>query len=336
MSVCRAERLGRAVSRSPATATATARRDGPVGSAGLGALHGYTYDQILAADYPGTVLSHTRVSRIHVLLADGQKRLTVSSDQPITVVDGDGVDPHTSGGERRRSPPATRSSPTTAAPVSGAADALAFAPSGGSTLTLGTCLPRQARDQPRRERARSSGRSMSRASSSTSTASSPPRCRRPGSPTRSRRRRSLRVRYVARGAEARCRVRRLRSRTQSSLLRRGDRDTRRATAAADATASGQVLELYDEQRRDDTLCSPRAPMRLVAGRRLTPSGERMPAYLCLRQADPYEHRLAAKPRTGARSPLPQPGRSRRTLGVAGLFKITGRRRPSNATRRVTP
>jgi stage II sporulation protein D len=55
------------------------------------ALHGYTYDEILAADYPGTALSQTRVHVLRVLLADGQKRLTVSSDKPISVVDGSGA-----------------------------------------------------------------------------------------------------------------------------------------------------------------------------------------------------------------------------------------------------
>ena len=55
------------------------------------ALHGYTYDEILAADYPGTALSQTRVHVLRVLLADGQKRLTVSSDKPISVVDGTGA-----------------------------------------------------------------------------------------------------------------------------------------------------------------------------------------------------------------------------------------------------
>ncbi len=55
------------------------------------ALHGYSYKDILAAYYPGTVLSRTTVRRIRVLLADGQKHLTVSSAKPITVVDGAGA-----------------------------------------------------------------------------------------------------------------------------------------------------------------------------------------------------------------------------------------------------
>src|SRR5438477_201208 len=55
------------------------------------ALHGYTYDQILAAYYSGTTLSQTKMRRLRVLLADGDTHLTVSSDQPIAVGDGDGV-----------------------------------------------------------------------------------------------------------------------------------------------------------------------------------------------------------------------------------------------------
>jgi stage II sporulation protein D len=55
------------------------------------ALHGVSYEDILAAYYPGTVLSQTTVRRIRVLLADGKKRLTFSSDKPIHVVDGNGA-----------------------------------------------------------------------------------------------------------------------------------------------------------------------------------------------------------------------------------------------------
>jgi stage II sporulation protein D len=54
------------------------------------ALQSYTYDAILAAYYPGTALSTTSVKTVRVLLADGRNRLTISSDQPITLVDGNG------------------------------------------------------------------------------------------------------------------------------------------------------------------------------------------------------------------------------------------------------
>src|SRR5438094_8080715 len=53
--------------------------------------HGYTYNEILAADYPGTVLSHTAIRKVRVLLADGKRHLTISSDQAITAVDGTGA-----------------------------------------------------------------------------------------------------------------------------------------------------------------------------------------------------------------------------------------------------
>ena len=55
------------------------------------AQHGYAYEDILAADYPGTALSQTKVRKLRVLLVDGAKRLTVSSDHAIAVVDGTGA-----------------------------------------------------------------------------------------------------------------------------------------------------------------------------------------------------------------------------------------------------
>jgi stage II sporulation protein D len=54
------------------------------------ALHGYSYEDILAAYYTGTSLSQTKVRRIRVLIADGKKQLTFSSDRPFTLVDGNG------------------------------------------------------------------------------------------------------------------------------------------------------------------------------------------------------------------------------------------------------
>jgi stage II sporulation protein D len=56
------------------------------------AQQGYSYDQILAAYYPGTTLGQTTDTSIRVLLADRRKKLTVSSGKPITVEDADGVD----------------------------------------------------------------------------------------------------------------------------------------------------------------------------------------------------------------------------------------------------
>lgn len=89
------------------------------------ALHKYAYEDILAAYYPGTVLSQTTVRNIRVLLADGKARLTVSSDQPIAVVDGTGAT-HTF--------PAGRTQLTSALPYPAP---LTLSPSRGSMLTLG-------------------------------------------------------------------------------------------------------------------------------------------------------------------------------------------------------
>jgi stage II sporulation protein D len=56
------------------------------------AQQGYSYDEILAAYYPGTTLGQTTATSIRVLLASGQKKLTVSSGKAITVEDADGID----------------------------------------------------------------------------------------------------------------------------------------------------------------------------------------------------------------------------------------------------
>jgi stage II sporulation protein D len=55
------------------------------------ALHGSTYDQILAHYYPGTTLGAAPAKSIRVLLADKKKRLTISDDAPFTVKDGSGA-----------------------------------------------------------------------------------------------------------------------------------------------------------------------------------------------------------------------------------------------------
>ncbi len=90
------------------------------------ALHGFAYEDILAAYYPGTALSQTKVQKLRVLLADGVKRLTVSSGQPIAVVDGTGAT-HTL--------PAGSTKLTTALPYPAP---LTLSPAHGATLTLGT------------------------------------------------------------------------------------------------------------------------------------------------------------------------------------------------------
>jgi SpoIID/LytB domain protein len=99
------------------------------------AQQGYTYDQILAAYYPGTTLGQTAATSIRVLLASGKKRLTISSKKPIDVEDGDGIDHTLPAGS-------TTLTPALKLAVDGGAEQaltppLTFAPSAGSSLTLG-------------------------------------------------------------------------------------------------------------------------------------------------------------------------------------------------------
>ncbi|HLX20098.1 MAG TPA: SpoIID/LytB domain-containing protein [Gaiellaceae bacterium] len=99
------------------------------------ALQGYTYDEILASYYPGTSLGQSTVSKIRVLLADKKKRLTISSDQPITVVDGNGVTHTLAAGD-------TKFGPDLNLAVDGGVPQalpppLTFAPAAGSMLSLG-------------------------------------------------------------------------------------------------------------------------------------------------------------------------------------------------------
>jgi stage II sporulation protein D len=54
------------------------------------AQHGSTYAQILAHYYPGTTLGPAPASRIRVLLADGQAKLTLPASAPFTVRDAAG------------------------------------------------------------------------------------------------------------------------------------------------------------------------------------------------------------------------------------------------------
>jgi stage II sporulation protein D len=89
------------------------------------ALHGFTYEDILTAYYPGTVLSPTTVRKIRVLLADGVKRVTVSSDQPIAVADANGA---------THSLPSGSTTLTKALPYPAP---LTLSPARGATLTLG-------------------------------------------------------------------------------------------------------------------------------------------------------------------------------------------------------
>src|SRR5215469_17741444 len=55
------------------------------------ALHGYSYQQILAHYYPGTTLGTAQTNVVRVLLADGRKSLKLSCSVPFTVTDGNDV-----------------------------------------------------------------------------------------------------------------------------------------------------------------------------------------------------------------------------------------------------
>jgi stage II sporulation protein D len=89
------------------------------------ALHGATYDQILAHYYPGTTLGPAPASTIRVLLAD-KKKVTIAADGDVKVVDGAGAR-HTLAAGSYTYTPATLQWP---AP-------LTFSPPRGSYLTLG-------------------------------------------------------------------------------------------------------------------------------------------------------------------------------------------------------
>ena len=54
------------------------------------ALHGWTYDQIVAHYYPGTTLGEAPLNRVRVLLVPGSKRVVISSRSPFTVRDAAG------------------------------------------------------------------------------------------------------------------------------------------------------------------------------------------------------------------------------------------------------
>jgi stage II sporulation protein D len=99
------------------------------------AQQGYTYDQILAAYYPGTELGQTAATTIRVLLASGKKKLTISSKKPIAVEDGDGVD-HTLPAGSTTLTPALQLA-VDGGPEQALDPPLTFSPAGGSTLTLG-------------------------------------------------------------------------------------------------------------------------------------------------------------------------------------------------------
>jgi stage II sporulation protein D len=99
------------------------------------ALQGYTYEQILAAYYPGTTPGQTTSTSIRVLLASGKKQLTISSKKPITVEDGDGID-HTLPAGKTTFTPALKLA-VDGGPAVALTAPLTFSPAAGASLTLG-------------------------------------------------------------------------------------------------------------------------------------------------------------------------------------------------------
>jgi stage II sporulation protein D len=99
------------------------------------AQQGYTYEQILDAYYPGTMLGETDATSIRVLLANGKKTLTLSSKKPIDVEDGDGLDHTLPAGKTTVTPNLELA--VDGGPAQALTPPLTFSPAAGTTLTLG-------------------------------------------------------------------------------------------------------------------------------------------------------------------------------------------------------
>jgi stage II sporulation protein D len=68
------------------------------------AQHGVSYDKILAHFYPGTKLASAPVAKIKVLLIASARKIVVSSPDPFTVVDAEGIRHQIAGGNYPLSP----------------------------------------------------------------------------------------------------------------------------------------------------------------------------------------------------------------------------------------
>ena len=203
------------------------------------ALHGASFQQILAHYYPGTTLAPAPATKFRVLLADRKKKVSISSEVPFTVADGAGrkvalpAGTVTLGAE----PDDRRQGADRAADLSSrqgrAADARSRRTAGRSRSTSSTA---------------SSARSTSSRSSSTSTASFRPRC----PPTWSAQ--ALEAQAVASRSYAlatrqgRRAVRRVLGHAQPDVSRAVSPNRPAATAAVNAT-KGQVLSLRRARSR---------------------------------------------------------------------------------------
>lgn len=98
------------------------------------ALHGWTYDQIVAHYYPGTSLGGAPLKRVRVLLAGRAKSVTISSRSPFTVRDGSGETHKLPAGKQQLGPglKLKLAATTRALPAP-----LVFSP-GGTPLSLGS------------------------------------------------------------------------------------------------------------------------------------------------------------------------------------------------------
>jgi stage II sporulation protein D len=68
------------------------------------ALHGWTYDQIVAHYYPGTELGDAPLKRVRVLLSPAAKSVVISSKAPFAVVDGSGKSHKLPAGQQKLGP----------------------------------------------------------------------------------------------------------------------------------------------------------------------------------------------------------------------------------------
>jgi SpoIID/LytB domain protein len=68
------------------------------------ALHGWSYDEIVAHYYPGTTFGEAPLKRVRVLLVPGSKRVVVSSRSPFSVRDGSGKSHKVPAGKQQLGP----------------------------------------------------------------------------------------------------------------------------------------------------------------------------------------------------------------------------------------
>ena len=97
------------------------------------ALHGWTYDQIVAHYYPGTELGDAPVNRVRVLLAGAAKSVAISSRSAFTVRDGAGKAHKLPAGKQQLGPGLKLKLPSSTKALPGP---LTFSP-GTSALALG-------------------------------------------------------------------------------------------------------------------------------------------------------------------------------------------------------